>query len=449
MEGYFGYRIILLGLILAINGFFAASEVALVSVRPSRLKSLAEEGNRGAHAALLLLSNPEKMLSVVQVGVTLASLGLGWAGEDTVYSLLLVVAGPLITPATSVAFHWAALIIGFALISYLHVVVGEVVPKNVAIDKADRLATIVAPMLLFFERVSSPFVFVVAKSAGALSRVLGVRRDEHGYGHSAEEVKFILRSIRSAGGLRRFEEDAIEHLLEMHSYVVREAMVPRNNIVSVPVTASLDEVLLAMNESRYSRLPVYNGTPENITGILFAKDLLKLWDERRLSNRGRKQVRPFHLRNFVRKPMVVPETKPLDQLVDEFRQNHQHMAVVVDEWGTIVGLITMEDVLEQIFGEIEDEYDDRRVPPLLEAPVLELDGSTNILDLETQYDIEVPSGAGFETLAGFLLYRLGRIPKPGDFVEHGARRFTVLEMDRKRIAKVKVERVGTSEEVEE
>jgi CBS domain containing-hemolysin-like protein len=210
-------------------------------------------------------------------------------------------------------------------------------------------------------------------------------------------------------------------------------MVPRNEIVSVPVDANLDQILQTMIEHQHSRLPVYREQPEQIVGILYYKDLMRVWASRR--------AREFRVERVMRKHMVVPETKPLVQMLEEFKQGKSHMAMVVDEFGTIVGLVTVEDVLEQIVGEIEDEYDVKELRPTVEAPALELDGVTKIRDLELLHGIEIPSNAGFETLAGFLLMRLGYIPKPGESVEEGGRKYTVLEMDRNRIAKVRIEKL--------
>ncbi len=445
MDGFVGYRIILLLLIIGINGFFAAAEVSLVSVRRSRLRTMAEEGQVGAQAALNLLENPERLLSVTQVGVTLTSLGLGWAGESTIFGLITGALQPVLTPVTAPILHGVAFIISFLLMTFAHVVVGEVVPKNIAIDNADRLAVIVAPALLLFYRVSEPFVYVIERSAVALSRLFGVKGHQHGGGHSADELKFIIASSRVEGYLLRFEEDAIQKLIDLHEVAVREIMVPRNLVVSVDVNARLDHVLRTMVENQYSRVPVYEGKPEKIIGIIHYKDLLPVWVQRRRSNERRRPVPPFQLRDVLHKAIFVPESKPVNQMVDEFRANHTHMAMVVDEFGTIVGLVTFEDVLEQIFGEIEDEYDLRRPAPAPEARLVEIDGSTTILDLETQYGIEVPGEAGFETVAGFLLFRLGDIPVEGDTIEYGDRRFTVLEMDRNRIARVKIERLAVPE----
>jgi CBS domain containing-hemolysin-like protein len=441
-DGNYGYRFLLLAFIIALNGFFAASEVALLSSRKSRLMQLADSGNLGAQAALDLLKNPERLLSVVQVGVTLASLGLGWAGEDTIFRLITGLLPVGLQPPWTTVMHGVSFALSFAVMTFAHVVIGEVVPKNLAIEKADQLATIVAPVLLIFYRVTEFFVFIIEKSAAALSRLLGLRGEPHGGGHSAEELRFIISSSRKEGHLLEFQENVLHHVLDMEELVAREIMVPRNAIVSVPLDASLNQVLRVFMDHQYSRLPVYEKKPENIVGIVHFKDLIRVWEERRIDIEKRRPVRPFEVQRILRKPLVIPETKPLTELVDEFRQAHNHMAIVVDEFGTISGLLTFEDVLEQVFGEIEDEHDERRLRPSIDGSTVEVEGTIPIRDLETQYGIELPSEAGFETLAGFLLFQFGAIPAKGDVVEHGARRFTVLGMDRNRIARVRIERVA-------
>jgi putative hemolysin len=445
-EGHMGYRLLLLGIILALNGFFAAAEVSLLSTRRSKLRAMADAGNLGAQAALNLLQNPERLLSVTQLGVTLASLGLGWAGEDTLFQIITFFFRPIVTPATAALLHGVSFGLAFLIMSYAHVILGEVVPKNLAIEKSDRLAVVVAPALLVFYRVSEPFVFVIERTAVALSRILGLKGETHGGGHSAEELKFIISTSRDEGHLLRFEEDAIQNLLDLQNYSAREIMIARNDIVSVPVDATLDQVLRLIIENQYSRLPVFEDTPENIIGIVHYKDLMRVWEERKTAIERHQPTRPFRLRRLLRKPLVIPETKPLNQLVDEFRSNHTHMALVVDEFGTIGGLVTLEDVLEEVFGEIGDEHDEMRDAPAPEADVLEIDASTTIRDLSTQYGIDLPTDAGFETLAGFLLLQLGDIPHAGQAVEHGNRRFTILDMDRNRIARVRIEKLEQVEE---
>jgi CBS domain containing-hemolysin-like protein len=440
-ETYLGYRLALLALIVGANAFFAAAEMALVSVRRSRLVELAGSGRMGAQAALSLLARPERLLSTVQVGVTLASLGAGWAGEGTVYQLLLRWSGPLATPPAAPVLHAISFVVAFLVLTFLMVVLGEVVPKNLAMERSDRFAVAVAPVLLVFYRLCGPFVRVLEVSSSAVSKALG-RRAERATAHSVEELKLIAGSVRAAGRLSQFEDEALGRLLELKDISVRQVMVPRNDMVSVPAGASLDHVLRICVEHRYSRLPVYEDRPERLIGMLHSKDLLPLWQRQRNAARDGAPPPAFDLRALLRRPLVAPESKPLIQLLDEFRVGRAHLALVVDEFGTITGLVTLEDVLEQIFGEIEDEHDVRRPQPARQAAVLELDGLTPIRDLATQYGLELPSNAGFETLAGFLLFRLGHIPEAGQTLEAEGRRFTVLEMEGRRIARVRIERIG-------
>jgi len=435
-----GFRLSIIFILLAINAFFAGSEVALISSSRARLQTKAEGGNVGAQAALSLLSNPERLLSVIQVGVTLASLGLGWAGESSFQCAAMWLFGPLITPATQGVIQGISFAAAFLVLAFMHVVIGEVVPKNLAIEETERLAILTAPPLLAFYRISLPFVYAVEKTSIAVSRLLGLEGEPHGGGHSAEELRLLVRSSRLAGGVNTFEEAAIQHVLELSEFRAREAMVPRNDIVSISVGASLDEALRVFNEHRYSRYPVFDGAPENIVGIVLAKDLLKEWGDRRRATEMRRPVPPFDLRRYLRDPLIVPESTPLSQLMEDFRKSHIHMAIVVDEFGTVSGIITLEDVLEQVFGEIEDEYDLQQPAADVRGDSMELSGSAGIRDLEAQYGIELPGDAGFETLAGFVLDRLGAVPSGGEWFDYEGWRFTVLEMDRNRIAKVRVER---------
>lgn len=434
-------RLLLVVLLIVVNGFFAGAEVALISVRHSRLRQMAEEGHAGAQAALNLLSNPGRLLSVTQFGVTLASLGLGWAGEDTLYGILVNWLHPISTPFTVNFLHALSFGLSFLIISYFHVVLGEVVPKNLAISEADRAAALTAPPLLVFYRLSIAFVVVIERSAAAITRALHVKPGYHARVHTSDELKLIVTSSRGLGYLPEAEEDMIHRVLDLGAISVREIMVPRNGMVSIAADATLDEVLHTMIEAQHSRLPVYEGTPEKVIGILHYKDLLPVWEERRRAIRSSRPSRSFRIRRLIRPHLVAPETKPASQMLEEFRRGPSHMAMVVDEFGTIVGLLTVEDVLEQIVGRIEDEHDEKVARRSAEADDLELEGATRIRDLESEYGIEIPTDAGFETLAGFLLFRLGEIPRAGESVEYQGRRYTVLEMERNRIARVRVEKV--------
>lgn len=439
-------RLFLVVFLIAVNGFFAAAEVSLVAVRQSRLRQMAADGHAGAQAALSLLANPGRLLSVTQIGVTLASLGLGWAGEDTVYRILSSWISPLVsTPAGARLLHALSLLFAFLIISYFHVVMGEVVPKNLAIAKADRLAALVAPVLLVFYRLSLVFVVIIERSATVATRLFKLQAAPHSGGHSAEELKLIVSSSRGFGFLPEWEEEMILRILDLNTILVREVMVPRNAIVSIPAEATLDEVLKAMVQRRHSRLPVYQGSPEKIVGILHYKDLLPVWQERRQAIRSGRPSYAFRISRLLRKPLVVPETKPLSQMLEEFRQGRSHIAMVVDEFGTIAGMVTVKDMLQQIVGRIEDEHAGKAGPRWMEeAKETELDGATRILELESELGLDVPDEAGFETLAGFLLYELGEIPHVGQSLEYQGRRFTVLEMDRNRIARVRIERLAAN-----
>ncbi len=424
--------------IILVNGYFAGAEVSLLSVRQSRLRQMAEEGHAGAQAALNLLANPGRLLSVTQVGVTLASLGLGWAGEETVFNLLMSAFHPLLNPTTQKYLHGLSFVLSFLVISYFHVVVGEVLPKNLAIAKADRLAVLVAPALLIFYRISMPFVVAIERSSALMMRSLKIEGGAHTGGHSAEELRLIVSSVR---GLSEQQEEMIHRALDLDTVFVREIMVGRNDIVSIDVEATLDDVLHTMITEQHSRLPVYEGAPERIVGYLHYKDLLPVWEDRRKAIRSGRPSRSFQVRRLMRRHIIVPETKPLSQMMEEFRTGRSHMAMVVDEFGTIAGLVTVEDVLEQLVGSIRDEHDETIGRPATAADEIEVDGATRIRELQDDLDVEFPAEGGFETLAGFLLYRLGEIPRVGQFIDYQGRRYTVLHMERNRIARVRIEKL--------
>jgi putative hemolysin len=444
MELSNGYRLMLMALILALNSFFAAAETALVSVRQSRLKELADQGELGAQAALSLLANPERLLSVSQVGLTLASLALGWLGEETLYNMFLASTGGAIPFLTKAVLQGLCFALAFLIMTYLHVVIGEVVPKNFAIERADRMAVLVAPALLIFYKVAEPFVRVIERSAAAIARWTGASGAPHGGGHSAEELKFIISSSQLSGHLTPFQKGAIDRMISLRNYAVREVMVPRSALVMVASNSRFDHLSDLINESRYSRFPVYEDSRDNVLGIIHVKDVLDyLVHWKRMSQRNR-TPRPFDLKKLVRKVPVMPETKLMSEVLDALRPEHAHVAFVVDEFGTFSGMISVEDVIEHVFGDIEDEFDtDIRVrdPELDEFQV---EGTISLVDLDTQYgiDIELPEDLGVETLAGYLMHRLRRIPRVGDAIDYGDRRFVVTVMDANRVDSVQVTRAA-------
>jgi CBS domain containing-hemolysin-like protein len=446
MDLQLAYRFLIVALIIMANAFFAGAELALLSVRQSRLRQMAAEGVSGAQTALDLLANPERLLSGMQVGVTLSSLGLGWAGEGSMFALLDALLSPIAPAGYEPILHGVSFAISFLMISFLHVVLGEVVPKNLAIEKADRLATLTAPALVVVLKMVSPFATLIERAASAVSSAIGLSGHSAAATHNAEEIKYIVSSSHKHGHIGEFEGDSIQKLLMLGDITAREIMVPRGAFVAVPADADLDHLLKLYAENKYSRMLVYENAREHVIGFVSAKDLIEVWNQRRTAIARRANSPPFDLRRLLRQPLVVPETKPLSQLIDTFRHSHSHLALVVDEFGSVAGMLTLEDVLEQIFGEIEDEHDSRLAPCPVEWTSVELDGTTNILDLEDLYGIEVPSNAGFETLAGFLLFRFGEIPPEGASVDHELYRFTVTGTERNRITKVLVTRLSPPEE---
>jgi CBS domain containing-hemolysin-like protein len=440
MATYILLRVLAVGLLVAANAFFVAAEFALVSVRDTRIQQLVEAGRSGARTVQRLHVRLDEVLAAVQLGITLASLGLGWVGETTLAYLLEQLFRDIKHPA--VYAHLVAIVVAFTLITYLHTTLGELVPKSVALHRAERVAlTVAAPMDVFIAMVR-PFLYVMTHTARLVLRVFGVPQIRQGGVHSPEELKLIVTASRRFGLVPLFQEELIHRALEMSDVTVREIMVPRPDIFSLPADMHLDEALARVVEDQHSRIPVYDPHrgPEHIIGLLYSKDLTR-WMRLRLALPPAipaDRLSQMQVRQVMRDVLVVPETKALPDLLVEFKRRRRHLAVVVDEFGSIVGLVTVEDVLEQLVGEIEDEFDVTR-QSLPAGTTMMLDGSVPLRDLETQYQLALPREEGYETLAGFFLSHLQRIPQGGETFEYEGRRFTVVEMDGRRIAKVKIE----------
>jgi CBS domain containing-hemolysin-like protein len=279
---------------------------------------------------------------------------------------------------------------------------------------------------------------LIEHTAAMLSRALGVRHSAVTKAHSAEEIRYVVGAAHAAGQLSEFERDALDNLLELRELSVREVMVPRDALTMVASDSTLEEVLRVFTASRHSRLPVYDGTREKVLGIVHVKDSVAYARAQITATARQRKLPRFDLRRLVRPMPFVPETKPLDQHLDELRSEHAIVSFVVDEYGTVTGMISADDALEQVFGRIRDEFDPR-VKAVEPGASFEVEGIIPLRDLEIDYGIEVPAEPEYETLAGFLLFQLRRIPKPGDAVEYGGRRYEVLAMEGNRIAEVRIE----------
>ncbi len=436
-------RIILVVLLVAANAFFVAAEFAMVSVRDTRIQQLIEQRRIGARIVQRIQQHLDEFLPAVQFGVTLASLGLGWAGEGTLAAVIQPWLGNV--PYVKYYAHGIAATLAFVAITYLLVILGELVPKSLALERAERVALAVAGPMEVFIALARPFLGLMNKSANLVLRGFGSRLHREGGAHSADELKLIVTASRRLGLLPESEEEMIHHALDLGMLEVREIMVPRHNIFALPADMALEEAMTKVVDEQHSRVPVFDPEKgaENIVGLLYSKDLSRFM-HMRLAAGLTFGVKPSGLkvRNIMREVLFVPETKPVADLLEEFQTRKRHLAVVVDEFGSTKGLVTVEDVLEQLVGELEDEFDIAQKPVVsLASGAAVLDGAFSVRDLEVQYDILLPRDQGFETLAGFIMAQLGRIPRGGETLDFEHRRFTVLQMEGRRIGRVKIESV--------
>ncbi|MGB7926110.1 MAG: hemolysin family protein [Pyrinomonadaceae bacterium] len=419
--------IVTIFLLVFANGFFVAAEFALVGVRRSRIEALAADGDRRAQRLLALLNNLNAYLSASQLGITLASLALGWIGEPTFAHLLE-------RPLAGVSDAWRhgiAFFIAFAIITSLHIVLGEQAPKLLGLERAERVALSVAwPMQLFYRLFSWPIRALDWASARTV-RLFGLHSSaEHASIYTEEELRQLINLSHKSGHLDEDEQRLINRIFDFSAAEVREAMIPRMNVLALPVTATLDEAEKAFCETGYSRLPVYRERLDDVVGVLFMKDLMPCL----------RRVEPvdFSLEKMIHPPMFVPATARLGSVLAQMQSSQTHLAFVIDEHGGIEGIVTLEDLLEEIVGEINDEYDEEvRAQIVEENGTYLLDGMLAVRDANRRLNLRLPEEAGFTTLAGFLLAKAGRLLRPGESVEHEGARFTVERVDRRRIRRVR------------
>ncbi|HEX6503732.1 MAG TPA: hemolysin family protein [Terriglobales bacterium] len=449
MVTYILLRVFLILLLVAVNAFFAAAEFALVSIRDTRIQQLIEARRIGARIVQRLHQNIDEVINGVQLGITVTSLTLGWMGEPILAHVLEQVLGEHVP----IYAHTIAIAITFACITYLHVILGELVPKSLALQRAERVALAVAAPMDIFLTITRPFLFLMLKSGNFFLRMFGsreLRRSGRGVVHSPDELKLIVTASRRFGEIPEFQEEMIHNALELDNTTVREVMVPRRDIFSLAADLTLEAALERVVSEQHSRIPIYDPQrgPEHIVGVLYVRDLMR-WMRLRLavgvSQPSGNRIAKMQVGQIMRNVLVVPETKVLTDMLFEFKEHRRHLAVVVDEFGSTAGVITIEDIVAQLVGQIQDEFDTIEAEPALaDAPVLVLEGSTSLRDLETEFDIKLPRDGGFETIAGFVLSRMQKIPRAGEAIELEGRRFTVEAMDEHRVAKVKIEKLQKS-----
>jgi putative hemolysin len=411
-------RLVVILLLVLGNALFVAAEYALVTARRTRLEELAKRGNRRARTALGLLDEPVRFISTVQVGITVFGILLGALGEP----LLSDFFGDWVS-------RGVAFFLSFLILTYLSVVLGELVPKSIALQRAERMAVWLAVPLDWLGRITYPLVWVLQRSANGIARLFGVRPAPAGMTmHTEEDIRLI---VAQTAEIEEAEEEMLYKVFDFADKEAHDVMVPRPEVVALSVDLPPAEALAAVIDSPYTRYPVYRGTLDDVIGILHVRDLFGALYDRGIDN--------VVIEHIVRPAYVVPETKDLASLLAEFRRQNQHMALVVDEYGAVQGIVTLEDLLEEIVGEIEDEYDlpDESIERIDERRI-RIHGTFTIDDFNEQFGTDVPQ-EDYHTVAGFVFGELGRAPQPGDEVEHDGLRFGVVEVDGQRIERLEVE----------
>ncbi len=446
-------RILTVALLILATAFFVGAEFAVVSVRETRLEQLLAQNRTGAGAALKLKRQIDDFLAANQLGVTLCSLALGWLGEQAVAEIIEQVlhrtnalqALPTLQRHAVAVSHGVGVAGAFALITFLEVVLGEQVPKSLSLQRSERIALAVAGPMDVFIRIARPAIRLLKFATSRVLRLFRAPlRAEGGELHSPEEIKLVATQTREGGLLPAFQEQIIHRAIDLNHVTVREIMTPRGRIFALPADMPIELASARIVEEQHSRVPVYDpklGT-EHIIGIVYSKDVSRLMHFRRDSRLPAAYGNAaLQLRTVMRDALVVPETKLAVELLQEFQERRRQMAIVVDEFGSTVGLVTAEDALEQIVGELEDEFDGsgRAIPQPNALGVLDLEGTVTLRDLTTQLHWSFPREAGVETLAGFLLAQLGHLPQPGESFTFRDHRFTVLDLQGRRISRVRTE----------
>jgi magnesium and cobalt exporter, CNNM family len=407
--------------LILLNAFFVAGEYALVTSRRTRMQELAEQGDRRARAVLRIVADPPRFIAAMQLGVTVTSLGIGALGEHA----LAKVFDPIVASAIAV-------LIAFFVITFLHVVIGELVPKGVALGYSERTALAVSTPVRGFFVVFKPLIWVLQRSSEFILRALGLQPPGGEMEvYSEAELRMLLSRSTEEGELEPQEQEMIYKVFDFADKEVSAVMVPRPEVVALSIDLPPEEALAAVIESPYTRYPVYRDTLDGVVGILHVRDLFSA-----LNDRGLHGVR---LDQILRPAHMVPETKDLAALLADFRRTNQHMAIVVDEYGELEGIVTLEDLLEEIVGEIEDEFDlPNESVERLEGGRLRIHGTFPIDDFNEQFKRSLPI-EDYHTVGGFVFGLLGRQPERGDEVEHDGCRFEVLEVEGSRIERLEVE----------
>ena len=443
--GGIGLRLGAVLVLVLLNGFFVAAEFALVAARRSKIDQMASEGDGRAKTVQHAQEHLDRYISGTQLGITLASLALGWIGEPALASLIdrgLALVGIGVgehgvgAPASATAHSAAAIGVAFGIITFLHIVLGELAPKSMALAKPEGVSRYIASPLIWFSRAMKPFVAVLNGAANALLKPFGIRPVGEGeHVHSPEELRLLVMQARAHGTLDESDSAMLAGVFDFHEKKAYDVMRPRTEVVALDIEATAEQVWEVLRAERYSRYPVYRDTLDDVVGVFLAKDLwLRADDEP-----------PFRLEDYLREPAYVPSTRAAERVLDDLRRTRAHLAVVLDEYGGTAGIVTMEDLIEEVIGDINDEYDQREREAFEMDGVLELTGSMSLVDVRSDYHLPIPEG-DWTTLGGYTFSAIGRLPRVGDRAPFPGGELEVVAMDGRRVAAVRVHRAGAPAE---
>ena len=421
-------RLLAVGLLVAANAFFVAAEFALVAARRTKIDAMVRRGDTKARVVKHAIQSLDKYISGTQLGITLASLGLGWIGEPALAGLFHDAFSALPDPLNVIARHSVAAAVAFAVITFLHIVLGELAPKALALLHPEATSRWVAPPLILFTQATNPFIWLLNGTANAILRLLGARPPtERERVHSPEEIMMLVEQTRQTGRIATQDARMIEGVFEFSEKNARAVMTPRTTIVALPLTLSIEEAADRVAQAGRSRYPVYRDTLDDVVGTVHAKDILAAL--RSGSRRG--------LSAILRPPLFVPGTREVEDVLADMKRQRAHIALVLDEFGGVAGLVTMEDLLEEIVGQIYDEYDRPETAASASSGPRALAGSMEVRDVNQILGLALDDSE-YTTLGGLLFGTLGRLPKPGDRVSLQGATFEILQMDGRRVGAVRV-----------
>ena len=420
-------------LLLFANAFFVASEFALVSVRQTRIQQLANEGNKTAEVANNALAHLDRYIAATQLGITIASIGLGWVGEATLAKLIHPLFDFLPNVSSSFASHSVATIIAFVLITFMHVVIGELMPKSIALQFPEKTTLVVTRPLVAVANILHPFIFLLNGFGNWALKLINISpAQQHHSVHTEEEIDMIIDESFKGGVLNKTESFILKNTLKFTDLMAKQVMVPRCNIVSIPIDISDEEYAKIALENQYTRYPVYSEKLDNIVGILHVKDLYSC--QLRNQNVSFKEV--------LRQPLLVPETMTTDNLLESFKKNKTEIAIVIDEFGGVSGIVTMEDILEEVFGSVQDEFDDEETDiKQVDENKYIVNGLYRIEEFFEYFNLKQEEDEDVETIGGLVQKLLCRLAKINDEVQIENLKLRVVELKDRRIKKILVEQI--------